>query len=199
MKRFFLFNVLILSFFSAQSQTFPQGSMSFSAGYGVLSYGNIAVRLIENELNYKPTSKGPFYFKGEYAVADNFTVGLNVNTSSLSATFNVDSVKYTGNLKFGSTSVILRANYTLSVASDKGGIYFGVGLGYKKAKLSYYDDNPYKSLDGSINIPLPVTFEGTIGYKYFITENIGLYAEMGITRSLFQIGLTSRFGTNRAN
>ena len=66
MKRFFLFNALILFFFSAQSQTFPQGSMSFSAGYGVLSYGNIAVRLIENELNYKPTSKGPFYFKGEY-------------------------------------------------------------------------------------------------------------------------------------
>jgi outer membrane protein W len=194
MKRFFLFNVFFfLFFFNAQSQTFPKGKTSFSVGYGAVSYENIALRIIANQLNYKPNHTGPMYFKGEYAVADNFTVGMNVNYSRISATFNVDSLKYSGNLKLASTSFILRANYTLSVASDNGGIYFGAGLGYRAARLSYTDDNPNTPLDGGINIPLPITFEGTLGYKYFFTPNVGVYAEIGITRSLFQAGITTRF------
>lgn len=193
MKKVIIICVLIVQGLNGFSQTFPKGTKSFSAGFGVISYENIVLKIIANQLNFKSSNTGPFYIKGEYAVADNFTLGLNVNYSKISATFNVDSVKYTGNMAFGSTSVILRANYMLSVADENGGIYFGGGLGYRGGKLSYYDDNPYKDLKGDISVPLPFTFEATIGYKYYFTPNIGVYAEMGATRSLFQAGVSARF------
>lgn len=193
MKKVFIMSLIIAQCFSAISQTFPKGTKSISVGYGVISYENIVLRILANQLNFESSLKGPLYIKAEYAVADNFTIGVNVNYSKIAATFNVDSVKYTGNMSFGSTSVILRANYMLSVSDGDGGIYFGAGLGYRGGKLSYYDDNPYKDLKGSITVPLPLTFEATFGYKHYFGPNIGVYAEMGVTRSLFQAGLTTRF------
>lgn len=193
MKKVFIMGLIIAQCFSAMSQTFPKGTKSISMGYGVLSYEGALLDIIANQLDFKSSHQGPFYIKAEYAVADNFTVGLNVNYSKIAATFNVDSVKYTGNMSFSSTSVILRANYMLSVSDGNGGIYFGAGLGYRGGKLSYYDDNPYKDLKGSIPLPLPITFEATFGYKHYFGPNIGVYAEMGVTRSLFQAGLTTRF------
>ena len=42
-------------------------------------------------------------------------------------------------------------------------------------------------------LPVPVTFELTMGLRYYFTENIGVYVETGITRSLLQGGITARF------
>ena len=189
--------ILFFSFLSilqlSNAQTFPQGSKSISVGYGAGSLTNFILKSVADNLNYKPSSFGPLFLKGEYAVADNFTVGMNINFTRVNATFNVDSVQYTGSIKYRSTSVILRANYTIPIASDKGGVYFGAGIGYRGIHFGYNDDSPYTPVGGGLTIPIPFTVEGTVGIKYYFTENIGVYAETGITRSIIQAGITTRF------
>jgi opacity protein-like surface antigen len=202
MKKFKLlalfFVLFSVSINSVNAQIYPKGSVNFSVGYGAVSYGNIFLNLVTKDLKDVNINRfGPLYIKGEYAVADNFTVGLNVNYSKISSGFKLDSVqyvgKYSGNFSLRSTSAILRANYTIPFAEDRAGFMIGGGVGYRGLTLSYTDDNPKTPVDGGFGIPLPFTFELTMGVRYYITENIGLYLESGVTRSLLQGGITARF------
>jgi hypothetical protein len=194
-----LFFVLFaLSINAVQAQIYPKGTTNFSVGYGAFSYGNIILNLITRDLKDVNINKfGPLFIKGEYAVADNFTLGLNVNSSSVSSGFKLDSIQYVGNYKgdfsLRSTSIIARANYTIPFAEDKAGFMIGGGIGYRGARLSYTDDNPQTPVDGGFSLPLPVTFELTFGVRYYFTQNIGLYVESGITRAIVQGGITARF------
>ncbi len=200
MKKVLFFALFSLSINGLHAQIYPKGSVNVSAGYGAVSYGNVLLKFVLNTLDLKNVSSnlaGPIYFKGEYAVADNFTVGLNVNYSKTSATFTLDSAayigKYSGTLGLRATSFILRANYTIPFAEDKAGFMIGGGIGYRDLKLSYTDNDPRTPVDGGVPIPLPLTGELTIGFRYYFTENIGAYIETGLTRSLLQGGITARF------
>lgn len=200
MKKSLFFLLFLLCFNGLQAQIYPKGSVNFSAGYGAVTYGNIFFKLVTEGLDLKNVSSnltGPIYLKGEYAVADNFTIGLNVNYSKTSATFTLDSMnvigKYSGTLGLGSTSAILRANYTFPFAEDRAGFMIGGGIGYRGFRASYTDSDPRTPVDGGISIPVPLTGELTIGLRYHLTENIGLYVESGITRSFLQGGITARF------
>ncbi len=200
MKKSLFFALFMVISSISQAQIYPQGSINVSAGYGAVSYGNIALKLFQNELNLKNLTTsltGPLYFKGEYAVADNFTVGLNLNYTKTSATFTLDSAgiagKYQGTLGLRSTSAILRANYTIPFAEDKAGFMIGGGLGYRGLRASYSDNKPETPVDGGVPLSGFLTFEITMGLRYYFTENIGFYVETGITRSLLQGGITARF------
>ena len=204
MKKFpffaLFFALFIVSINSINAQIYPKGSINFSAGYGAVSYAGIFFNIVTKSLDLKNINRsltGPVYLKGEYAVADNFTVGLNVNYSNTTATFTIDSVnfvgKYSGTLGLRSTSAILRANYTIPFAEDRAGFMIGAGLGYRGLRASYADTDPRTPVDGGISIPLPITGELTLGLRYYFTENIGVYIESGITRSFFQGGITARF------
>lgn len=196
---FALFLVLFaLSINAVQAQIYPKGTTNFSVGYGAFSYGNIILNLVTKNLKDVNIAKaGPLFIKGEYAVADNFTVGLNVNYSTASSGFKLDSIKYvgkySGDFSMRSTSIIGRANYTIPFAEDKAGFMIGGGVGYRGVRFSYTDDNPQTPVDGGFSFPLPVTFELTFGVRYYITQNIGLYTEFGLTRSILQGGITARF------
>ena len=200
MKKSLFFALFMVISYVLQAQIYPQGSFNVSVGYGVISYGNAALKLVESTLNLKNLNSnltGPLYFKGEYAVADNFTLGLNINYSKISATFTIDSAsiagKYQGTLGLRSTSGIVRANYTIPFAEDRAGFMIGGGLGYRGFRISYSDNNPETPVDGGVPLSGFVTFEVTMGLRYYFTENIGVYVETGITRSLLQGGITARF------
>ena len=200
MKKILFFALICLSINGLQAQIYPKGSVNFSAGYGVISPGNILLNIITKGLDFKNVTtnlSGPVYLKGEYAVMDNFTLGLNVNYSKTSATFTLDSAayigKYSGTFGLGSTSVILRANYTIPFAEDRAGFMMGLGVGYRGFRLSYSDDDPRTPVDGGISLPVPMTGELTLGLRYYLTENIGVYVETGFTRTLLQGGITARF------
>jgi outer membrane protein W len=198
MKKFLFFVVFIASINSINAQIYPKGSTNFSAGYGAVSYEYLLLKIFTNDLkNVNTTKSGPLYLKAEYAVADNFTLGLNVNYTNITGTFTLDSAstvgKYSGTIGLRSTSIIGRVNYTIPFAEDKAGFMIGAGLGYRGLRASYADNNPYKPIDGGISVPLPITGELTLGFRYYFTENIGAYVETGITRSLIQGGITARF------
>ena len=200
MKKILFFALISLSINGLQAQIYPKGSVNFSAGYGAVTYGNLFLSFVTRGLNLKNVNTnltGPVYIKGEYAVADNFTVGLNVNYSNTSATFNLDSAafvsRYSGTFGLRSTSLILRANYTVPFAEDRAGFMIGGGVGYRGLTVGYSDNDPNTPTGGGFSIPIPFTGELTLGLRYYFTENIGAYVETGITRSLIQGGLTARF------
>jgi hypothetical protein len=192
------FAVFMLSFHSINAQIYPKGSVNFSAGYGAVSYEYLLLKVFTNDIKNLNTSiAGPLYLKGEYAVADNFTLGLNINYTNITGTFSLDSVqyvgKYAGTIGLRSTSIIGRANYTIPFAEDRAGFMIGAGLGYRGLTASYSDTDPRTPVEGGVSIPLPITGELTFGFRYYFTENIGVYVETGITRSLIQGGITARF------
>jgi hypothetical protein len=39
----------------------------------------------------------------------------------------------------------------------------------------------------------PIAFELTYGGRYYFTDNIGVYGEIGIARSYLQLGLCAKF------
>jgi hypothetical protein len=200
MKKILFFVLISLSINGLQAQIYPKGSVNVSAGYGAVAYGKFFLDLATSGLDLKNVSTnltGPVYLKGEYAVANNFTLGLNVNYSNTSGTFTLDSLayigKYSGTIGLRSTSLILRANYTIPFAEDKAGFMIGCGVGYRDLRISYSDNDPRTPVDGGVTIPFPLTGELTVGLRYYFTDNIGAYVETGFTRSLIQGGITARF------
>jgi hypothetical protein len=202
MKKFQFFALFLVVFIasinSINAQIYPKGSTNFSVGYGAVSYEYLLLKIFTNDIKNVSTAKaGPLYLKGEYAVADNFTIGLNVNYTNITGTFTLDSMqivgKYSGTVGLRSTSIIGRANYTIPFAEDKAGFMIGAGLGYRGLRASYSDNDPRTPVGGGISIPLPITGELTLGLRYYFTQNIGVYVETGITRSLIQGGFTARF------
>jgi hypothetical protein len=198
MKKIIFLSAFMCSFSLLQAQIYPKGSVNFSAGYGAITFDGILLRIFSDDLENIQTQKtGPLFFKGEYAIVDNLTLGVNVNFSNLTGSFTMDSIQYVGNysgtLGIRSTSILGRVNYTFPFADDRGGFMIGGGLGYRGFRVSYEDNNPQTPLDRGFSIPAPFTFEGTLGVKYYFTPNIGAYVEAGVTRSILQGGLTVRF------
>ena len=188
----------MVSFNALNAQIYPKGGVNFSVGYGAVSYEYLLLKVFTTDVkNLKTNINGPVFVKGEWALADNFTVGLNINYSNISGTFSLDSAtvanKYSGTLGLKSTSFIARANYTIPFAEDRAGFMIGGGLGYRGLTANYTDNSPLTPATGGVSIPLPLTIELTLGFRYYFTENIGLYVESGITRSLIQGGVTVRF------
>jgi hypothetical protein len=209
MKKFqfcaLFFALFALNITTAKAQIYPKGGFNVSVGYGAFAYGNVLKNLLESkvkDLNLDRT--GPFYVKAEYALADNFTLGLNINHTNLTGSFTIDSIsvgagavnlfdKYSGTVGLRSTSIIGRLNYTIPFADDKAGFMIGGGLGYRGFRASYTDTDPRTPVDGGLSFPFPITGELTFGLRYYLTENIGLYTEFGLTRSILQGGITARF------
>jgi Outer membrane protein beta-barrel domain len=198
MKKVLFFLLFTASLNVANAQIYPQGSTNFSVGYGIIPYGNIVTTLLESEVNNLKINKtGPIFVKGEYALADNFTIGLNVNFTDTKGTFTLDSAsvvgKYSGTIGLRSTSFIGRINYTIPFANDKAGFMIGGGVGYRNFRTSYTDTDPSTPIEGAFTFPIPVTGELTFGLRYYFTQNIGIYTEFGLTRAILQGGITARF------
>jgi len=68
----------------------------------------------------------------------------------------------------------------------------GMGIGYRSSTWSYTTNNPNEMSIPSFKT-LPFGWEATIGARYFFTPNIGIYAEIGLAKAIFQLGLTGRF------
>lgn len=100
---------------------------------------------------------------------------------------------------YSSFSINLRTNFYL-VNRPKTKLYLGVGVGYRMYKHTRENNvnELYPELGHQIyilndlNFYNPVGGELTFGFRYFVFKNTGLYAEMGLAKSLFQVGICSQ-------
>jgi hypothetical protein len=75
-------------------------------------------------------------------------------------------------------------------------IYTGMGIGYGYSTSEYYSSDKSLAIDPNEDMPefvFPVGVDGTTGIRYFFTDKISAYAEIGYSQSLIQIGATFRF------
>jgi opacity protein-like surface antigen len=176
---------------------FKKGKIFVSGGYGFPNLGKAVITaLITDGTNIKVTGVGPLHFKAEMALSDGVGFGLSVNYISFGVKWNSTDtasamIPYDNQISRSSLSILARINFHFGT-TDKLDPYFGVGAGYKQATYKYTTNDPNGN---NISAPgfSPFGFETTIGVRYFFMPGFGLYTEMGIAKSVIQVGLVGSF------
>ncbi len=180
---------------TAKAQSAADADFSFSAGYGFPSITKTIFNIADGQ-NVQTIFIGPVYGKVEYSISETVGFGLNFAYSYGRATYEtsddeIDTLFYNTSFKYKSYSALARFNFHFG-DSETFDPYAGVGFGYRNANYSYTSDDPEyegKDVDGFNHFGL----DFTIGARLFITENIGLYGEVGIAKSPMQAGIVVKF------
>lgn len=194
---------------------FYKNRIYFSAGIGA---GNLAQKSIEIasdasqdyvQLNFN--KKPNLYFKGEYAVSNRFGVGLHVATSGMDLSYRIPDSFFSANVnkyipaevavKYNTWSVNVRANYHF-IKGKQIDVYTGISIGFRNNTLRIEDNDPNKKWELPLklfNIRIPsVSFPSvggdlTTGIRYTPIKNIGIFAEIGIAKTIVQGGVVFGF------
>lgn len=183
--------------FAEGDGSFKEGTLAVSLGYGAISGGFLKILLkeYEDESGYNFSSLGPIHFRGEYGLSDNLGLVLSINHNSWKASWtHTDTsnaaILHHDQFKRSVTSILARINIHFG-NTDRLDPYWGVGAGYRMVDYSFTStDTGY---DTSFKSPFNVGFETTLGFRYYIVEGFGLYAELGLAQSIIQGGLAVAF------
>lgn len=181
------------------AQAFSQGGSSVQAGYGIGNFVQAIFKTYEtNYSDYNFTGIGPLFLKYEYAVSDKIGIGLNMSyigakvsyTDRTYITTSGDFYKET--ITWSSISALARMNLHFG-DNDKFDPFWGFGMGYRTATWKYDDNDPTYDNTVSVKNYIPFGFETTVGARFYLTDNIGIYAETGLAKAVFQGGLSIKF------
>jgi len=204
-KRSLLVLILLLHFLSEESrgQAFDKGRVVISAGYGVPNLISIPFRIAYKLVDYTDVSfsaLGPVLARAEYGLSKKIGVGLSGGYSTMEVgyiykdwdIYKGQKIDYHAKVKWSSPSLGARLNFHFG-KSEKTDPYFGFGGGWSGNKLSYTDDSPWED-----KYPKPgiSSFYFSIGFgvRYYFTNNIGCYTEVGWDKaSLVQGGIVVKF------
>ena len=211
MKKRILSIVAAIGFaFSAtnvNAQAFDEGKSIVTVGYGFPNLGaSIFKSVLGSYPGYSVSALGPMFLKYEYALSEKIGIGLAVAYSGFTVkwqdtydTYNSSTGTYQTNtydwtMKFTSPAFGVRFNYHFAT-KDKLDPYIGIAAGYKMSQYSFTTTDPAGtgSSTWSFN-PLPLYMPITVGFRYYFTDNIGLYTELGFDKSsVIQAGLAMKF------
>lgn len=178
------------------SVAFQKGKFIFCFGYGFPNM-DLQKNSSNNYNNTKDhiTQLGPIHAKFEYGINNKTGFVLSINYSNFNVAGHNNYSPNFPNIYTGySLSVISRMNFHLGNYKyfDP---FFGIGFGYRL--LRYKEDNLYSTSYASVtpfDIGMPIGFEATMGMRYYIAgTGLGIYAEMGISKSIIQTGIVVKF------
>ncbi|MFD2573738.1 hypothetical protein ACFSUS_24070 [Spirosoma soli] len=153
---------------------------------GTQSFAQLAVDKGTKFLNLGIGVGGYGYFSGsgiglnaglDAGIIKNVTVGGLVGYRSYGSGVNSFDLGVRGSYHF---------NELLQLGTDKADLYAGVGLSYYR--ISYGDY--YAGIPGFSNSYNTVYFLGHIGGRYFFTDKIGGFAELGSSLATLKLGVT---------
>ncbi|MBI4946508.1 MAG: hypothetical protein HY840_08920 [Bacteroidetes bacterium] len=189
---------------------FSAGKIILSAGFGL---HNLDKALNENEGNslnnnyssFKSTGwYGPIHFRAEYGLSDKIGIGISLNYDSYGGIRNEiyminpngTQLYYFYKKNVNELTGLIRFNYHV-MGTKKLDPYFAFGGGFRSFKTKYTTDNPYSNPSGPFNDlgaePFPVAVEAVAGLRYYFTPHIGIYSEIGMAKSIIQIGMSVGF------
>jgi len=186
---------------SAQSDVPYKHTLSLGAGFPNLPV--LVFNVYDSKKNFNVDGKGPYHLKYENRISSFLSLGVNINNMSYHVSYTddvLDTVKgvimpNNIDIKSNNTAVNVRGNlHFINPEKNKDlDIYLGIGLGLRFGKFNV--SSQYAEFTPSVKLPnlSKIGFEGTIGARYFFTDNIGVYAEFGPAKSLIQGGLSVRF------
>lgn len=189
----------LLSGPETHAQAFREGDHTLSVGHGAVTFlGNIN-RTFDTYLDLGFKSLGPLYLKYEYGVTDRIGLGISFAYATNEWSYRYESTDGQGNTVYynesterDTYSVLARFNYHFG-NSERFDPYFGFGLGYRDANWKSNTTGPDGGSGVDLKSLMPFGFEFTLGARYFFTDNIGLYAEVGGAKSVLQGGLVAKF------
>ncbi len=181
------------------AQALKEGTHTISAGYGGVTLMSAINRSFESYTDVNYSSLGPVYFKYEYGISDNIGLGLSFAYADnewayiyQSTDMNGNPATYTETTTRNTYSVLARFNFHMG-DSEKFDPYIGFGVGYRDANWDISSNSPSGNSGVSFKSFMPFGFELTAGARYFFIPNLGVYAEVGAAKSIFQGGITARF------
>lgn len=144
-----------------------KGNNYINAGIGVGTFG------------FSGTGGLPITVSFEHGFTDKISAGLGFGFVQRKFT---ESYKYTY-LVFGARGSY-HFNELLNIQNNKLDTYGGASLFYRHFKLNYDDQNVYKTSGGAIGLGIH------IGGRYFFSERVGGFAELGYGISPLQLGIS---------
>jgi len=185
-----LFVCIVLMFgIQTQAQAFEKGNNFVSLGYGFPNFNTALFKAFDENEGFSYSGIGPIHVKFEHAVSDHFGIGLSINGVSASASYKENNYNYEFNrssIKFNA-----RVNYHFG-EMEKFDPYIGMGFGYGTSRTKLTTKDPNGSNESFPSF-FPIGWESTIGTRYLLTDNIGIYTEVGLAKSLIQFGGCFKF------
>lgn len=177
----------------ARAQAFTEGSNNVSIGYGGVTFLGAISRNFDSYTDVNYSGLGPIYFKYERGVSENIGLGISFAyaTNEWVYKYQIFDETYTETTNRSTYSILARFNYHIG-DSEKFDPYIGFGLGYRDATWTSKSSGSTSS-GVELKSVMPFGMDLTFGARYFFTDNIGLYAEVGAAKSVVQGGLALKF------
>jgi opacity protein-like surface antigen len=202
MKTRLLFSASLVALLSLASmpsmlraQSFVEGSHQLSVGHGAVTFLSNLNRSFDLYQDVGYSGLGPLYFKYEYAVTDKIGMGVNFAYAENEWSYRYSTTDENGNTTFydettkrDTYSILARMNFHFG-NSERFDPYFGFGVGYRDANWRMSSTGPDGGSGVVLKSLMPFGMEFTLGGRYYFAKNIGLYAEVGAAKSVFQGGL----------
>lgn len=197
-------NLLVIASMFAFGSSFAQDAYKEGGSQVNLGVGFITNFVtIPSGTGYTTHSIPPISASYEYGITDKISVGgyLGYTSTGWDYTYTTNDLTKAGFPKVDATSTTtysytifgVRGSYHFAT-SDKLDPYAGAMLGYNVASVSWTTNDPNT---GGINIaPVAasaVAFSAHLGARYFFTDNIGAFAEIGYGVAIANLGLTLKF------
>jgi opacity protein-like surface antigen len=190
---FFLFSLTLFSKeknISQEPLSIHKGNVTLSGAYGFPSILRAFLKLKTTRDKISVMGVGPVMFKVDYMITNKWSIGVNAayNFSRLSwMDAGYDTIihgnrPYEYGIEAEEISATLRGNYHFK-KTQKIDAYAGIGFGYGRLSLGTYTEAPLNQFSVGYSLPKPLSFEGTVGCRYYLTKNIGVYGEFGLGKS----------------
>lgn len=179
-----------------------KGQIHFSYGYGQPRLDKKLFDFHKDEKEFRVVGVGPFFWKAEYGLSRKLSVALSASyilyksdwtRIHFDAFRGVDRAYTYGNT-LHDISANLRFNYHLFV-NKEWDVYIGGGAGYNYFKSQDFTDYLPEdtTFQSHFKIPYPVSYEMTLGARYFFLTRTAIYIEAGIGKALVQGGFVFKF------
>jgi len=176
--------------FSTGMYTVDDGNMVISFGYGAPNISKSIYSIYSGYDDFKIKGMGPLHAKFEYFLSDRFGVGVVANYVSTSANWKFNDGTNTYNESYDYSSLAFNIRFNWHFYNEDGfDFYAGSGIGYKISNYKLVSDDPLGTHTAASGGIFPLGFEVTAGGRYFITDMFGIYAEVGLAKSIIQGGL----------
>ncbi len=190
MKKIMILACLLVSQLTFSQTKFSKGDQFVSVSYGLGAIGVNWTDLYSSYSNYSSFTFGPVGVYYEKAITDKIgigKIGIGGSINYLRNSTSYDILSSNNSVSISQLAVALRGAYHFELENKKIDPYAGVGLVFShfSYKSSYSND---KFSFGS-----PLGTQAFVGSRYFFTDNIAAFAELGYGLAYLNIGGTYKF------
>lgn len=178
--------VLCLAGGTAQAQVFSKGVGHLNLGVGIGGYLSYAYF---GDFSSTPT----IFISYDHGIVDGLgpgNLGIGGFVGYKSSTYNYNYGGYGDKGTWTDIVIGARGNYHYILDNEKIDLYGGLSLGLVMQSYKFTSDNPYYTGFNYDTNSSFVYYAFNVGGKYFFTEKLGVFAELGYDVSYVKLGLT---------